>query len=110
MKILFVVNNFYASGNGLSASARRTVRYLKEAGEEVLLTQRNKFSAGDTIEVMKADGRTLLLTVSAIYREDGSPAESAPHPKEHLRVRLTGECAEEITAGDVLRSAANNES
>ncbi|MBO6169964.1 MAG: glycosyltransferase [Bacteroidales bacterium] len=35
MKILFVVNNFYASGNGLSASARRTVQYLREAGQEV---------------------------------------------------------------------------
>ena len=42
MKILFVVNNFYAPGNGLSASARRTVRYLKEAGEEVrVLSGRN---------------------------------------------------------------------
>ena len=35
MKILFVVNNYYASGNGLSASARRTVQFLKEAGEDV---------------------------------------------------------------------------
>ena len=35
MKILFVVNNYYASGNGLSASARRTVQYLREAGQEV---------------------------------------------------------------------------
>ncbi|MBR1574593.1 MAG: glycosyltransferase [Bacteroidales bacterium] len=35
MKILFVVNNYYATGNGLSASARRTVLKLKEAGEEV---------------------------------------------------------------------------
>lgn len=35
MKILFVVNNFYASGNGLSASARRTVKYLREAGQDV---------------------------------------------------------------------------
>ena len=35
MKILFVVNNFYATGNGLSASARRTVDYLKKAGQEV---------------------------------------------------------------------------
>ena len=35
MKILFVVNNYYASGNGLSASARRTVKYLREAGEDV---------------------------------------------------------------------------
>ena len=35
MKILFVVNNYYASGNGLSASARRTVQFLKQAGEDV---------------------------------------------------------------------------
>ena len=35
MRILFVVNNYYASGNGLSASARRTVKYLREAGEDV---------------------------------------------------------------------------
>lgn len=42
MKILFVVNNYYASGNGLSASARRTVGYLREAGEEVrVLSGRN---------------------------------------------------------------------
>ena len=35
MKILFVVNNYYATGNGLSASARRTVEYLKKAGQDV---------------------------------------------------------------------------
>lgn len=35
MKILFVVNNFYATGNGLSASARRTVERLKAAGVDV---------------------------------------------------------------------------
>ena len=42
MKILFVVNNFHAPGNGLSASARRTVQYLKEAGQDVrVLSGRN---------------------------------------------------------------------
>ena len=35
MKILFVLNNFFATGNGLSASARRTVKALREAGQEV---------------------------------------------------------------------------
>ena len=35
MKILFVLNNFYTTGNGLAASARRTVAALKEAGEDV---------------------------------------------------------------------------
>ena len=32
MKVLFVVNNFYMKGNGLSASAQRTVAGLKEKG------------------------------------------------------------------------------
>ena len=42
MKVLFVVNNINASGNGLSASARRTVQYLKEAGVDVrVLSGRN---------------------------------------------------------------------
>lgn len=35
MKILFVINNFYIPGNGLSASARRTVHQLRELGEDV---------------------------------------------------------------------------
>ena len=35
MKILFVINSYYAVGNGMSASARRTSHYLKEAGHEV---------------------------------------------------------------------------
>jgi len=35
MKILFVINNFYIKGNGLSGSARRTVKELREAGQDV---------------------------------------------------------------------------
>ena len=35
MKILFIVNNYYATGNGVSASARRTVHFLEKAGHEV---------------------------------------------------------------------------
>ena len=35
MKILIVINNFHMTGNGMAASARRTVKYLREAGHEV---------------------------------------------------------------------------
>ena len=35
MKILFILNNYYGMGNGLSASARRTVQALRDAGQEV---------------------------------------------------------------------------
>lgn len=46
MKILFVINNYYVVGNGMCASARRTVHYLKEAGHEVrVLSGPNKQAA-----------------------------------------------------------------
>ena len=35
MKILFVINNYFIIGNGISASARRTVKALREAGQDV---------------------------------------------------------------------------
>lgn len=35
MKILFAINNAFAKGNGLCGSCRNTVRYLREAGEDV---------------------------------------------------------------------------
>ena len=47
MKILFVLNNFYTKGNGLVASAQRTVKKLIEAGEEVkILSAPNKDKDG----------------------------------------------------------------
>lgn len=42
MKVLFVINGYYTKGNGLSGSARRTVKKLKEAGIDVkVLSARN---------------------------------------------------------------------
>ena len=35
LKLLFVINNLYTRGNGLSASARRTVTLLRERGHDV---------------------------------------------------------------------------
>ena len=35
MNILYVMNNAYTKGNGLAGSCRRTVQYLREAGENV---------------------------------------------------------------------------
>ena len=44
MKILFVVNNYYIRGNGLGASARRTVGLLKKAGHDVkVLSGKNPY-------------------------------------------------------------------
>lgn len=64
------------------------------------LEQRNKFTAGEKIEIMKPDGRNLTVTVRSIEDEDGVPMESAPHPKQVLYVELEGGEAEKY---DLLR-------
>lgn len=54
----------------------------------VKIEQKNKFSVGETIEVMKPDGTNDLVPVLSIETEDGEPMMSAPHPKQKLWVRL----------------------
>lgn len=64
------------------------------------IEQKNKFSVGDVIEVMKPDGRNLQTVVRGIYDEKGQMQESAPHPKQVLYVDL----AAEAEAFDILRA------
>ncbi len=63
------------------------------------LQQRNKFSVGETIEIMKPDGRDLETMVEGIWSEEGEPQESAPHAKQRLWVKLSV-CPEPM---DILR-------
>ena len=55
------------------------------------IEQRNKFSVGDEIEIMKPDGTNVPVRVEELLDEEGSRMESAPHPKQKLFVRLSGE-------------------
>ncbi len=66
--------------------------YLGIIGEEkdgtYRIEQRNKFSVGEKIEVMKPNGDNIEVTVKRILTEDGTEQESAPHPKQVLYVDL----------------------
>ena len=53
------------------------------------LEQRNKFSVGETIEIMKPDGRNIEVTVELIQDLEGNVQESAPHAKQALKVKLS---------------------
>ena len=53
-----------------------------------VIEQRNKFTVGEKIEIMKPDGSSPEAVVRAIYNEDGESMESAPHPKQKLYVDL----------------------
>ena len=52
------------------------------------IEQRNKFSVGETIELMKPNGDNIEVTVKKIVDEDGNEQESAPHPKQVLYIDL----------------------
>ena len=65
------------------------------------ITQRNKFSVGETIEIMKPDGQNVEATVEKIIDEDGNEQESAPHPKQVLYVALSADAS----VYDILRRA-----
>ena len=63
------------------------------------IEQRNKFSVGEQIEVMKPDGSNLTVTVKHITDENGTDMESAPHPKQKLFIDL----GVELDEFDILR-------
>ena len=75
-----------------------TVEKVDERGF-AKIEQKNKFSVGEMIEIMKPDGRNLQVEVKGIYDAEGQAQESAPHPKQELYIDL-GVAPEEY---DILR-------
>jgi putative protease len=69
------------------------------------IEQRNKFSVGDEIEIMKPDGTDKKVTVRGMYREDGTAVESCPHSKEIIYLDLS----EKPEPFDILRVEAEPE-
>lgn len=65
----------------------------------VRIEQRNKFSTGDKIEIMKPDGENVETTVEAMYDEQGEAVESCPHPKQVIWLKLS----EKAAVYDLLR-------
>lgn len=61
--------------------------------------QRNKFSVGDDIEIMKPDGTDVKVKVEAMFAEDGTAVDSCPHSKQTLFVKLS----EQPEKYDILR-------
>lgn len=65
------------------------------------MEQRNKFSVGDTAEVMKPSGENLQVKVLAIRDEEGNEMESCPHPQQKIFVRFDME----LEQYDLIRQA-----
>lgn len=63
------------------------------------LTQKNKFSVGEQLDVLPPMGESFKITAEKIFNHNGESVQSAPHPMEKLAVP----CAVEIPAGSFIR-------
>lgn len=75
------------------------VKGVPEADGRVLIQQRGKFLAGDTLEALTPLG-SFPFTVTEIKTPEGEARESAPHPKEMLYI---GGAPKSLHPGDMLR-------
>lgn len=64
--------------------------------------QKNKFSVGDSVEIMKPSGENCETKVLALYDEQGNSIPDCPHPEQKIRLRT--EC--EIEPFDIIRCRA----
>ena len=69
-------------------------------GGRFRIMQRNKFSVGDGIVVMKPDGRDLSARVLSMRNEEGETVTCAPHPKETIWL----ETDVQVQEGDLIRA------
>ncbi len=60
-----------------------------DASGRARIEQRNKFSVGDIIEIMKPSGENVRVKVLQMYNEEGEAVESCPHSKQAIDLELS---------------------
>lgn len=61
---------------------------------KVKIEQKNKFSVGDHIEIMKPGGENIEVQVLSLTTDEGEKIDSAPHPRQKLWVELSKPAAQ----------------
>lgn len=72
---------------------------------QIVFEQKNKFSVGDTIEIMKMDGTNQQRKVVEMVNPYGEQVEACPHPGERIFMRLDGEAE----VGEIMRMPGSEE-
>ena len=86
---------YYSSNDSIyfaTADVCAVVECCDSEGNAVL-SQRNKFSVGDTVELLTNDDEPLSFKVELLTNRDGELVESAPHPMMELHMKLPKPCA-----------------
>ena len=76
----------YTSGADVPA----VVESCDETGSAVL-TQRNKFSVGDELELLTPEGEPILFTVGEMFDAEGESVPDARHPMMEVHLKLPKE-------------------
>lgn len=81
--------------------------FVEEVSENgrLLITQRNKFAVGDTVELMDFCGDSRYVRVLAMYDTEGMPMENCPHPQQKIQLTLD----EGAPVGTILRIQARRD-
>lgn len=87
-------NNTYVKGYVYLGMINR----VNEDGTGVF-EQKNKFSVGETVEIMKPGGENIRTKVLSMYDEDGNEIESCPHPEQQIQIKT--EC--NLQPFDIIR-------
>ncbi|MBP5154717.1 MAG: U32 family peptidase [Lachnospiraceae bacterium] len=91
-----------------SSEYRKNYTYLgmvrEEAGRFTLI-QKNKFSVGDAVEILRPGCKTLTATVLRLTDEHGTDQPCAPHPAQKLILTLD----KGLQADDILRKENHDE-
>lgn len=91
----------YSAGGYISESRILAVVLDYDAETRTaLISQRNRFSVGDAVNILAPSDVNRSFTVTSIVNEAGESVDSAPHPQETLRIS----CPEPVSKGDILRS------
>ena len=80
------------------------VEEVTEDGQ-IIFEQKNKFSVGDTIEIMKTDSTNLTVTVQEMVNQYGEQVKDCPHPAERIRMRVDAE----VQSGEIMRMGKTEE-
>lgn len=68
-----------------------------------VVEQRNKFSVGEEIEVLRAKGKNFAMKVEKMWDKEGNELITAPHPQQILKIKFT----EPVKKYDMLRKAVS---
>ncbi len=86
---------YYSHNDSMYFATADVCAVVESCGEDgnAILSQRNKFSVGDTLELLTNSGDPIVFTADEIFDAEGEKIESAPHPMMELRIKLPKVCA-----------------